>query len=141
MAGRGFIDFVRPYFLVIPSCVIYTAFFTWGLIEIFSLDGAHYRVIYGVIFVVLMVIGVGYYVPMLRYTARGGKIDHKKRSNILAFYLGTIVSAAFFTAVVMVWLEDFVVLEGWGFRIVSGVVFMTFAVSHLVYFRRIRQGG
>lgn len=117
--------------LVISLCVVQAAFFVWLIEKLFTLEGAVLTIVSGAIFVGLLIFNIRYIVPALRDDALGISFSGKK-PPVMAVYFDILSGSMLGTFFVMMFVEEFFLLEKtmfWGVTIlVFSLIFSGFVV-------------
>jgi len=134
---KYFVVTIVVYQLVISLCVVQAAFFVWLIEKLFTLEGAVLYIVFGAIFVGLLIFNIRYIVPALRDDALGISSGRKK-PPAMAVYFDILSGSMLGTFFVMMFVEEFFLLEKTMFWGVTILIFLLIFTGFVVRAKPLR---
>lgn len=128
---------IVSYQLVVSLCVVHTAFVVWLIKKLVLLEGWVLNVVAGAIFVGLLIFNFRYVFPELKNYALGISTGAKKPPSA-AIYFDIVVGSMLATFFIMMFVEQFLPLEGAIYMAVAALVFSVVCVGFVVRTRSLR---
>lgn len=123
------------YFMIIMVCMLYAALFVRLITEFIVLDGWAFNALAGLVFIIQLVIGIRYGVPDLKPEVLEVTTDFKE-PPMAVFYYNLIAASMLSTFFIMMFVEEFLPLEGVTYL---GVTVLVFLIALFCFFVRVKK--